>query len=435
MIFIAQAWTPRSDAWANQTTVHPVGAFVLAICCMAILLASRRVAALAFFVFTIYVSSNQRIVIAGLDFDFTRILILTALLRIATRGEFAKISLRPQDYMITAFVVISSIAMVIRKGPEGIENRLGFGLTALGIYFTTRGLIRSRRDLEWLVRPLVVAMVPVAILFLIEKSTARNPFAFLGGVAEITAVRNGRLRCQGAFAHPILAGVFFATSRAVVLRDISRQSTSKNQRWLRNTDVLRDHLCVFVEHARERADHRRNRLVDLAYSKIPSRSPMGACGGLHCTALFNGEWYRAHLRENRLCRGIDWMAQVPSSSRRGLSNFSEWALVGTNSSAHWGHGLYDMTNQYLLEGVTGGFLSMLALLAIIVLAFRSVGVALRAIGTSSSAYLVYGLGVMMLVPFLRLLLPLLLWPDDHALVLLFRCDRISDRGVDLSIHG
>src|SRR5690606_22804133 len=39
----------------------------------------------------------------------------------------------------------------------------------------------------------------------------RNMFAFLGGVPEITVIRNDRLRCQGAFAHPILAGCFWAT--------------------------------------------------------------------------------------------------------------------------------------------------------------------------------------------------------------------------------
>ena len=34
--------------------------------------------------------------------------------------------------------------------------------------------------------------------------------AAMGGVPEITVVREGRLRCQGAFAHPILAGCFWA---------------------------------------------------------------------------------------------------------------------------------------------------------------------------------------------------------------------------------
>ena len=46
--------------------------------------------------------------------------------------------------------------------------------------------------------------------FFVEKSTGRNPFSFLGGVNPITAMREGRLRCQGAFAHPIIAGTFWA---------------------------------------------------------------------------------------------------------------------------------------------------------------------------------------------------------------------------------
>jgi hypothetical protein len=46
---------------------------------------------------------------------------------------------------------------------------------------------------------------------LTEMATGRNAFASFGGVHEIAQMRNGLLRCQGPFAHPILAGTFGAT--------------------------------------------------------------------------------------------------------------------------------------------------------------------------------------------------------------------------------
>ncbi len=56
-----------------------------------------------------------------------------------------------------------------------------------------------------------VILVPLVAAMLYEKATGRNVFAVLGGVSEMTLIREGKLRAQGAFQHPILAGTFGAT--------------------------------------------------------------------------------------------------------------------------------------------------------------------------------------------------------------------------------
>ena len=56
-----------------------------------------------------------------------------------------------------------------------------------------------------------------------------------------------------------------------------------------------------------------------------------------------------------------------------LRRFGEWWLIGTQSTAHWGEGLEDVTNQFVLEGATGGLLTLCIFVAIVVLAFREVG--------------------------------------------------------------
>jgi hypothetical protein len=58
---------------------------------------------------------------------------------------------------------------------------------------------------------------------------------------------------------------------------------------------------------------------------------------------------------------------------QAIHHFSDWWLIGTRTTAHWGWGLQDVTNQFILEGVRGGALRMGLFVAIIVLCFGCVG--------------------------------------------------------------
>ena len=48
------------------------------------------------------------------------------------------------------------------------------------------------------------------LAMILEQINGRNMFSIFGGVPEFTFVRDGRLRSQGAFSHPILAGSYGA---------------------------------------------------------------------------------------------------------------------------------------------------------------------------------------------------------------------------------
>ena len=55
-------------------------------------------------------------------------------------------------------------------------------------------------------------IIPLAVAMVVERTTGRNAFAVLGGVGESDGLlRDGKVRAQGAFEHPILAGTFGAT--------------------------------------------------------------------------------------------------------------------------------------------------------------------------------------------------------------------------------
>jgi hypothetical protein len=62
---------------------------------------------------------------------------------------------------------------------------------------------------------------------------------------------------------------------------------------------------------------------------------------------------------------------------RSIKRFGEWWLLGTDSTAHWGHITTDITNQYVLEGVSGGIVTLVLFVAMIVFAYKGVGTLCR----------------------------------------------------------
>ena len=57
-----------------------------------------------------------------------------------------------------------------------------------------------------------------------------------------------------------------------------------------------------------------------------------------------------------------------------IKHFDEWWLIGTESySSWWTYGLEAITNEYILQGVEGGILTLGLFLAVIAVAFYAVG--------------------------------------------------------------
>lgn len=56
-----------------------------------------------------------------------------------------------------------------------------------------------------------------------------------------------------------------------------------------------------------------------------------------------------------------------------INRWAEWFILGTNSTAHWGWFMFDVTNQFVKEGVQGGILGLLLFLLVLRRAFASIG--------------------------------------------------------------
>jgi len=82
-----------------------------------------------------------------------------------------------------------------------------------------------------------------------------------------------------------------------------------------------------------------------------------------------------------------------------INNFSKWWLLGEPDPMSWGvWNMRDITNQYVLEGLQGGLLTLVIFVACIAVAFGIVGKALRRPDSSAQEHLfIYTIGVSLFV--------------------------------------
>ena len=136
-------------------------------------------------------------------------LLLFGLARVLMRGEMQLGGQHPIDRLLGWWVLASIVTYTLLwQTGEAFVNRLGLAYDAIGLYLLFRMLVRDVDDIRAVLRMFAWLAIPLAASMLVEKQTGTNPFAALGAVPPVTLVREGVLRCQGPFAHPILAGAF-----------------------------------------------------------------------------------------------------------------------------------------------------------------------------------------------------------------------------------
>src|SRR5260370_20893233 len=92
-----------------------------------------------------------------------------------------------------------------------VINQFGFLWDVFACYFVMRFLMQGEQDISKAITCFAVLAVIVAICMVNEQLTRQNVFGLLGGVPSVPEIREGRIRSQAVFQHPILAGTFGAT--------------------------------------------------------------------------------------------------------------------------------------------------------------------------------------------------------------------------------
>lgn len=355
--------------------LHPASLAFTLVLGLLVLVVPRRYAIVPIVVGSIFVPADQRIVILTLDWQMFRLLILFALGRLLVRGEFAPFEVLPMDravFGLAGTVIVARTLLFL--DPSVTVNALGRGFESIGIYVCARMLFRGWRDLVGTIQVTLFCTVLLAAFMTLEAATGRNLFALIGGVPFETVIREGRLRCQGAFAHPIMAGVFGATwfplflalwwlgqkplallggAAATVVTFTSASSTplmalilsvlalaAWQIRW--NLQALRWAtlaLAVVLHFVREKP----------IWHLISRLNVVGGSTG----------WHRYNVMD------------------AAIRNFDEWWLLGAKTIDHWNIWANDVTNEYVVVGIGGGFAGLCLFVAILAYGFQGVGAAAK----------------------------------------------------------
>ena len=362
------------------TSLHPLGVVATFLLALFALFSDRRKAIVPLLIAACAIPMAQRLVIFGADFTMLRILIVAYVARVMTRGEFRSIGWNRLDTAMLLWSICGTAVMFLAHGSlEVLVYRLGWSFDMLGIYFVVRFLIRSWSDLKFAASALALLSLPVAILFAVEWSTAYNVFSVFGGVPAETWMRDGRLRCQGAFAHPILAGTFWAAALPLIW------TLRKDKNFLMRLGTID---CLFI--------------VATCSSSTAILSTLVAVTGV---ALFPWRRHRTRMWIGlfvllislhvvmkapvwHLMSRVDFTGGSTGYHRFRIfdtfvKNFSKWYLVGEPDPLSWGvWEMRDVTNTYIAQALSGGLLTLIVFLLVLIFAFGNVG---RALNTRSIA--------------------------------------------------
>ncbi len=383
----------------SETAVSTLGVALTVIMGLLVIVLPRKLAIAPVIILCCYMTLGQAFVVAGCHFTMIRVLLLLGWTRLIVRGEVRRLTLNQVDWIVISWTAVSFIAYVsLWRTGDSVIYKLGAAYNIIGFYFLFRMLLCDLDDAIDTIKIAAVLIIPLAGFMLLEKATGRNIFAIFGGVPEITAVREGVLRCTGPFAHPILAGTFGATTLPlfVSLWGLDRRSKllaiggslsslviavtsgSSGPVLAAGAGIL---ALVMWRLRRNMRLIRRGAVIGLICLHFVMKAPVWFV--LARVDVFSGStgYHRALLIDS------------------AIKNLKGWWLIGTKSTAAWedeDQHLFDVTNQYIVVGSEGGLLSLLLFIWIIVRSFRYVGrseeVAEEWGRPPSEQFLIWGLG-------------------------------------------
>jgi hypothetical protein len=374
--------------------MSPLGFIVLAACSIAILTVPRKFAPVVLIVGCCYMTVSQALIIAGTNFPVFRLLIMAGIARVILRSERLPSGLQRIDKLFIFMCVWIFFASFFHEHSPGSGPKYALGgiLNTAGTYFLFRIFLVNHEDVLFFIKATLLLLVPVAAGMVLEQVVRKNVFSALGGVPDYPVVRDGRVRAQGPFRHPILAGTIGATCLpfAVALWQKHRMTAvigggaclGMIVASASSGPIMSAFFAVCALGMWRYRQHCRRIAIWAAISYLPlslimERPPYYIMAYIDLTGSSTA-WHRAFLIEST------------------IDHFSEWWLFGTDYTRHWmprqgaiSPNHTDITNQYIATGVNGGFLAMLLLIAVILYSFHRVGVLVANTDHSKEARFTY----------------------------------------------
>jgi hypothetical protein len=358
----------------DQNYINPLGlAFTLLMGVLLIAL-PRRYALVPVIMLTCFMTMGQSVIVMGFHFNMIRILALFGWVRLLVRGEIRSLKLNSIDKALLWWT-LSSVVLntLLWRTADALTNRLGQAYNALGMYFLFRFLVRDFDDVKRIFRITAILIVPLAAAMAQEWLTGRNIFAAFGVRNEIVQIRDGALRCSGPFEVPMLAGTFAGTLLPFF---VTLWQQGRIDKLISGLAVVSTGVIIFT--CGSSGPYLTALVAVVGLLLWPWRKYMRALRwavALLLVALHlimkTPVWF--------LLAKIDVMSGSTGFHRaylidRAVATFWQWWLFGTRTTAIFGEQIHgDITNQYIAEGINGGFLTMVLFILIIVRCFSGIG--------------------------------------------------------------
>lgn len=365
-----------------MTSLNPLALLVVFIMSILAIVLRRENAFIPLAITAVYITMAQKVIIASIDFTLLRVLIIIYFFRlIVFDRENSTFPFSKIDFFMFAWAISSIITYTILWGTfSRFVYKAGILYDSLGAYIIGRCLIRDIDDFERIVKAIVIILIPLAGAMMLEKMTGKNVFHFLGGVPEYAIIRDGKIRCQGSFRHPILTGTFAATTVPMIIS--LWWFDSRLRKYVIIGTACAAVICVatassgplmslsaglgamvFWRFRRYLCATRWTIFVSIfVLHFFVMKSPVWHLIGRLSNVIGGGGWHRAYL--------ID----------QAVKYFSDWWLVGVKVTGHWmptqlayDPTRADITNHFIAQGVDGGLITMVLFIMICIHGFKGVG--------------------------------------------------------------
>lgn len=379
--------------------MNPLAAIFFLISAIALMAVPRKWAPVALLTGCCYMTMGQGINLGGINLPIYRMLLLVGVLRVLVKGERLGGERNKIDNLILAWggwVFFASFFHEWSPG-SGPVYAAGYVFNLLTVYILMRIWCTDLHEVTGVIVLLAFLLVPIALEMVSEKILKINQFSIFGGVPHDVAIREGKFRAQGPFRHPILAGTVGATCIPLFIGIWKRHRTA-------GMVGVAAGVCMMLASASSGPVMSGlagiGAVVMWRFRNLTKLARISAVAGYFGLALVTGEPGYYVMKRIDISGGSTGYhrARLIESS---IEHLGEWWLFGTDYTRHWmatgvsfspNHA--DITNYYLVFGVTGGLVAMGLVIWLLLVAFRWVGVVYRAHfdESPSDSYLIWCLG-------------------------------------------
>ena len=357
----------------RETILHPAVAVAAVVTIVLMLVLPRKYVVIPFLLCAFLVPRGQQLYVAGMHwYVVIRLLMLAAFVRLARAKFQVAGGLNGIDKAFILWAICRGVCQVVlfRQGGMAILQA-ALWLEAFGGYFLLRHVIRDEEDIARAGKTLAVSAVILGACMLNEHIHHVNVFGYLGGAPLTPELRNGEFRAQAIFGHSILAGCFGATL-APLFFWLWKSGRAKA---LAAAGMAGSMLMVLTSNSSTPVLAYAAGLLSLFLWPI-RRSMRAVRWGIVLTlvglalVMKAPVWFViAHVNVIGGSGGWDRAALVDNFIR----HFKDWWLIGTNQNGNWGIDMWDLSNQFVAEGESGGLVTFICFISMISRSFSRLG--------------------------------------------------------------